>query len=75
MRKFDIIACSVLKMTGCRNAPAGFAMSVCLGPVNVINVESNYVCVCVRARVRACVLACACVRVGWGMRECCLKML
>ena len=45
MIKFYIIFCSVLKMKGYRNAPAGLAMSVCLVPVNVTNVESNYVCV------------------------------
>jgi len=47
MRIFDIIVCSVLKMKGCRNSPVGFAMSVCLVPVNVTTVECNYVCVCV----------------------------
>jgi len=41
MRKFDIIVCSELKMTGCRNAPAGFAMAVFLVPVNVTTVECN----------------------------------
>jgi len=45
MRKFDIIICNVLKMKGCRNAPGSLAMSVCLVPVNVTIVESNYVCV------------------------------
>jgi len=34
-------------MKGCRNSPVGFAMSVCLVPVNVTTVECNYVCVCV----------------------------
>jgi len=32
-------------MKGCRNATAGFAISVCLVPVNVTTVECNYVCV------------------------------
>jgi len=60
-------------MKGCRNAPAGFAMSECQMPINVTNVESNYVCVCVCVRACACwvgeCIICAC------MRECCLKML
>ena len=47
MKKFGIIVCSVLIMKGCRNAPAGFAMYVCLVPVNVTTVELNCVCVCV----------------------------
>ena len=58
MRKFDIIVCSVLKMKCCRKEPAGFAMSVCLVPVNVTTVECNYVCVCVY------------VCVGWGNVSC-----
>ena len=58
MRKFDIIVCSVLKMKGYRNEPLSFAMSVCLMPVNVTTVESNYVCVCVCVHART--------RVGWG---------
>jgi hypothetical protein len=33
MRKVDIIDCSVMKMTGCRNAPVGFAISVSQEPV------------------------------------------
>jgi hypothetical protein len=49
----------VLQMKGCRNAGAGFAMSVCLVPLNVTIVECNCVCVCV------CVCVCgdvSCVR-------------
>jgi hypothetical protein len=42
MRKFDIIVCSVLKMKGCRNAPAVFAMSACLVPVIVTAVKFKY---------------------------------
>jgi len=41
-------------MKHCRNAPACFAMSVCLVPVNVTNVECNY----------------ACVYVGWENASC-----
>jgi len=45
----------VLKTKGCRNVPAGFAMYVVsLVPVNVTNIEFNYVCVCV----------------GWGNASC-----
>jgi len=64
MRKFDIIVCSVLKMKGCRKEPAGFAMSVCLVPVNVTTVECNCVCVCV------CVCVCMYVCVGLGNVSC-----
>ena len=46
MRKSVITVCSVLQMKSCRNAGAGFAISVCLVPVNVTNVEYNCVCVC-----------------------------
>jgi len=46
-------------MKGCRNAPAGFAMSVRLVPVNVTTVERSSVCVCM------CVL-------GGGMRHVCV---
>jgi hypothetical protein len=67
MRIFDTIFCSVLKMKGCRNAPAGFAMSVCLVPVNVTTVECNCVCVTV------CVCVCVCERER--ERERCLTML
>jgi hypothetical protein len=48
----------MLKMKGCRNAPAGFATSVCLVPVNVTNVECNYVCVCVCVYVYLCICVC-----------------
>jgi len=34
-------------MKGCRNAPAGFAMSVCLVPVNVLLNAVMGVCMCV----------------------------
>jgi len=57
MIKFYIIFCSVLKMKGYRNAPASFAMSVFLVPVNVTTVECSHVSVgwrnasCVRASV------------------------
>ena len=57
MRIFDIIVCSVLKMKGCRNSPVGFAMSVCLVPVNVTIVECNYMCVWVEWENVSCVCA------------------
>jgi len=60
-------------MTGCRNAPAGFAMSVCLGPVNVTTVEYNYVCLCVC--VCLCLCVCGCVGVlGGGIRHICVHL-
>ena len=37
--KFDMIICSLLKIKGCRNAPVSFAMSVCLVPVHLRNVN------------------------------------
>ena len=52
----------MLQMKGSRNAGAGFAISVCLVPVNVTTGECNCVF------VWGCVM-CACIR------ECCLIML
>jgi hypothetical protein len=67
MGKFDTVVCNVLKMKGCRNEPAGSAMSVSLVPVNVTTVECNCVCVCL------CVCVCVCVCVlGGGIRHVCL---
>jgi hypothetical protein len=63
MRKFDIIVCSVLKMKGCTNAPACFAMFVCLVPVNVQLLNAIMcVCVCVCVCVGGGCIMCACVR-------------